>query len=217
MKGLLPLCSCLIAVTLAGCAPRDPLTAWQRRVDRYIRTHGKGNIDTLRDVARARSRHAERPARVTFGELNTPGGKPGSQYDAMGILLGYRRVAEHNWYVFLVGVTKVPPQDKPRADQRVVVDDVRLVAVSATTGRLKWIVSEPDPTSLARYRRGRDAHAVAESCRSLFPGTFDLYELRVIGQTIRATEKRSGASWQVAVPSSHRRESFQPSAPENPN
>ena len=86
----------------------------------------------------------------------------------------------------------------------VVMHDVRLMAVSASTGRLEWVVSEPDPTALERYRRGRVAHAAAESRRSLFPGTFDLYELRVVGQTLSATEKRSGATWQVVVPSSGR-------------
>ena len=211
MNRLMRWCILLVAGASVGCAPRDPLATWQQGVDRYIRTHGQGNIDSLRDIARARSRYADRPALATIGQLDVPDGRRGPERDAVGVLLGYRRVAAQNWYVFLVGVTQAPPQDRPCPDLRVVVDDVRLVAVSTSTGQLKWVVSEPDQTSLVRYRRGRASHAMAESRRSLFPGTFDLYELKVIGQTLQAAEKRSGASWQVVVPSSRRRVSFRPS------
>lgn len=200
MKRLTYMCLWLATTTSIGCAPRDPLKAWQKEVDQYVRTHGKGSIDSLRDLALSRSEHWERPALATFGVLSTADGRHGSRRDAMGVLLGYRLVGGRNWYVFLVGIAEVPTQDKPCPDLRVVIDDVRMIAVSASTGRLEWLVSESDQAALARYLRGRTAHAAAESRRTLFPGTFDLYELRVVANTLCATEKRSGASWQVVVP-----------------
>jgi len=183
-------------VVAAGCASSGrPLENWQNDLTSYVAEHGQGDPNCLRDLVDLRSRRSQRPALITF---RSNAGKR----EAVGVLVAQQQVDSKPWYFFLIGISE-------NSRQGVKLEDVRLVGFTAETDSLHWAIGSPDAAVTERYFRALHAGSVAADDvnrrRSAprfdrFPGFGDVFDIAVLGHDVSVTERRSGATWQLQVP-----------------
>jgi hypothetical protein len=198
----------LLLTVLAGCAARAPhpdaaeprteadlaertvkqlVSVWEAKLDRYISQEGAGDPAVLLQLRALHSRDVLRPARITFDALDVDAGVPSRDgWDVEGLLIGKQSNGAHNWYVFLVGIV-------PRGGYRPSsIQDIRLVALSPSGGRLSWATSPPDRDAVQRYWA-----AFRGSAAIRFPGETDEFILRLDDDRAWVQEVRSGATWSL--------------------
>jgi hypothetical protein len=198
----------LVLVALAACSPRavhtnvpEPhaelaeskvrqlISIWQEQVRGYIDRQGDGDPAVLSQTRALHSRDIVRPARITFGALDTGSDLPGRNgWDMQGVLIGKQTAGSHNWYVFVVGIVR---RDHYRPME---VQDIRMVALRAQRRKLSWETSAADPQSVQRYR---DAFAGSDPVR--FPGDTDRFSMSISGDLVRVQETQSGADWSLRL------------------
>jgi len=195
------LCNLLAMLTIiTGCAAKAALPAWQHRLTQYIAQQGNGDPNVLSDTTDLHSRRSLRPARITFGELDIPGGGIwpfATSRDANGVLLGRHRVESHDWFLFLVGVVK------RRASHAAGIEDIRLLGFTIEQRKLCWRVDRRNPRAVAQYvgarRRDDPNRTSGYSSHAAFPAATDVFKLDVHGGIVTATEQTSGAVWQLRL------------------
>ena len=188
----------VLTAGLAGCAAKDPFMAWQEGVTRYVETQGHGSISALRDTTDLRSPRSHRPAQLTIGELDVPVAGSGlfsEPRDVRGVLLGIRRVDQHDWFFFLLGVIN-------RQGEHPRIEDIRLVGLSTQGKGLHWSMTGADPAPLARYVSSLTGTETPHPAQHhlLFPRFEDIFRLDVTGSIVTATETLSGACWKLVIP-----------------
>jgi hypothetical protein len=198
----------LLLAAVAGCAARAPhpdaaearapanlperivkqlVTVWEGQLGRYIREEGAGDPAVLAQARPLHSRDVLRPARITFDALDVDAEVPSRDgWDVQGLLIGKQSTGTRSWYVFLVGIVS-------RAGYRpVVIQDIRLVALSARSGRLSWVMSQPDRNAVQRYWETFHGAPVVR-----FPGEADEFIMKLDEDRAWVLEVRSGASWSL--------------------
>jgi hypothetical protein len=193
----------LLLALLPACATRAPapgaapylterqatrlISLWQREVRHYIDLHGDGDPAVLLGLRALRSRDAPRPGRIVFGVLDVEASLPGRDgWDVQGVLVGKHAEDGRNLYAFLVGIVR-------RSDYRPrEVQDVRLVVLSSSEGKLGWQTDDRTPDAVQRYR---DTYAGSATIR--FPGDTDQFTLTGAGWRVSVREVRSGAQWSL--------------------
>jgi hypothetical protein len=165
------------------------LRTWRQDLDAYIVREGRGDPVVLSQTRALRSRDVLRPARITFGVLDLEAVVPGRDgWDIQGLLIGKPTSGTHNWYVFLVGIVA-------RAGYRPAsIDDIRLVALSAESGKLTWEVGLPNPEAVGRYRE-----TFGRSVPIAFPGDTDRFSMNFSGDEVSVLETRSAARWSLQL------------------
>jgi hypothetical protein len=199
--------SLLLLIVLAACSTRSVHTGvvephanlgegtvkrlvstWHEQVRQYIDREGKGDPAVLSRTRAAHSRDVLRPGRITFGVLDADSDLPGRNgWDVQGVLIGKQASGVHNWYVFVVGIVR-------RSNYRPMeIQDIRLVALSAHGGKLRWETSAADPQAGQRYRDTAGSDPVR------FPGDNDSFNMTVSGDRVRVQETQSGADWSLRL------------------
>lgn len=176
---------------IAGCSVRSPIAVWQDRVTQFISNEGNGDPAVLRDTAAMRARDSARPARMTIGQTDVPGAPFATSRDVQAVFLGTEKVADENWYVFLVGVTS-------RKSDGPVVEDLRLAAFTPQRDALRWRIAPSDPAAVNRYVSTNSASEPLFR-QTGFPAPLDDFHLSAAGQEIMTTESRSGAVWRLTL------------------
>ncbi len=199
-------CALLLLVGLVGCATRAPhpdpatkaqhagvpertvahlLSTWKDRLGTYIERDGAGDPAILSHTRTLQPRDVQRPGRIMFGVLDVDSGVPGRDgWDVQGVLIGKQASGGHPWYVFLVGLIQ-------RSDYRPMgIQDIRLVALSAQAGVLRWRHSAAQPQAVARYLT---TFAASDPLR--FPDDGDRLQLTASGDRVEVQESESGAEW----------------------
>lgn len=182
-RSALVLCLLLLACC-SGCADvSQPVTlsSWQRSVERYVWDEGNGDPNVLRDMSWD-------DVHKGFAIMSDP--EPGRSVDAIGLLLGHRRVGDTGFFVFLVGLVR---------NQR--LQDVQPVALYVDAGRFHWVVGASDRQVIDAYRRADASNAPSGPARagSAFPNQADSFRLDVRGGEILITHQPSGATWKLTV------------------
>jgi hypothetical protein len=174
---LLPACCC-------GCAETpEPVTisSWQRSVERYVWDEGNGDPNVLRDLSWD-------DVHKGFAIMSDP--EPARSTDAIGLLLGHRRVGQTGCFIFLVGL--VDHQH---------LEDLRPVALYFEAGQFHRIVGPSDQQALSTYRRDNPGGTAGPPSHGpAFPRQVDAFSLDVQGEQISIMDRSSGASWKLAVP-----------------
>ena len=158
------------------------LSSWQRSVERYVWDEGNGDPNVLRDMSWD-------DVHKGFAIMSDP--EPARSVDAIGLLLGHRRVGDTGCFVFLVGLVR---------NQR--LEDIRPVALYVDAGRFHWVVGASDRQVLIVYRRADASESPPGPVRSAqppFPSPSDSFRLDVRGGEIIITHQGSGATWKLAV------------------
>ena len=166
------------------------ISTWQRQVGEYIVREGKGDPAVLSQTRALHASDVLRPGRITFGVLDADADLPGHKgWDIQGVLVGKQESAGQNWYVFLVGMIQ-------RSDYRPrKVQDIRVVALSAHEGTLRWKTGAPEPRAVRRYR-----NTFAGSDPVRFPEDTDRFEMMTAsGNEVQVQETQSGASWTLRL------------------
>jgi len=161
------------------------ISAWKEQLGTYIEREGAGDPAILSHTRTLQPRDVQRPGRIMFGVLDINSGVPGRDgWDAQGVLIGKQASGGHTWYVFLVGLIQ-------RSDYRPKgIQDIRLVALSAQAGVLRWRTSEAQPQAMVRYLT---AFAASDPLR--FPDDGDRFQMTAAGDRVEVLESESGAQW----------------------
>jgi hypothetical protein len=132
-----------------------------------------------------RSRHAVRPAQITFAALDVEASIPDRDgWDVQGVLIGRYPVNGEGPWIFLVGIVA------RQGYRPVSIQDIRLVTFTARAGAFAWNVSAPAPQSVERYRdRAPGSTAVK------FPGPMDRFEMTGSAAGLQVRETGSGSEW----------------------
>jgi hypothetical protein len=188
-----------IVLACGACQSARPIEAWQQRLTDYTMNEGHGDINVLRESAELRSPDSPRPAQIRFDQtdLSKSGLPPfGDRVDVNGVMVGQGPDTENPVYYFLVGVVS-----RPASGGASKLEDIRLVACSLREGKHTWKTSGSQPEALRRYvgpDAGRANHSPGRVSQ-IFPRDNDDFRLDVQGGVARATETRSGASWQLPL------------------
>ena len=177
-----------LALTAAGCQQQVSLRTWQDSVEEYVWDQGNGNAGVLRD-------------------LPTPGqwkgfaiiseNDPASSTDVNGILLAHRPIGSKTYFVYLVGLVRQQH-----------VEDIRLVAMSASPEGFAWRSSRKNDEALRSYRDFKNGQwkklfpgrADGPWSYTGFPGEGDVFKLTVAGGKLMAMHEASGATWMLELP-----------------
>jgi hypothetical protein len=189
----------LLAGAMSACAARDPLADWQVRLAEYV-DHQGGDPAALRNLADVRSRRAPRPGPIVFRTMDAGGSKLTPfrvPHDVHGVFLGISSIGGRPWCFFATATVR--RSSKAAAS----VDDVRLTAFTADDFGFHWCVGPANPDSLARYKNAnaaQDNDPLDAANAGTFPRLLDSFQLNILGETVFADEKNSGASWTMIVP-----------------
>lgn len=192
------LCLLLSLTTLGACQSKQPIKAWQQRLTDYTMKEGHGDLNVLRESAELRSPDSPRPAQIRFDQTDlAKAGLPRftDRMDVYGIMVGQSAEDGNPVFYFLVGVVTRPASGRPAE-----LDDVRLVSCSVRDGQHFWKTSDPDRSDLERYLSSSSgAQAATTRLPDTFPRLDDDFRLEVQGGVARATEMRSGATWELPL------------------
>ena len=167
---------CGVALLCTGCGGgRATMAQWQREVESYIASRGRGDPNALRDVVSP-------PGRPIF---STHGGEnPAQSTDVIGLLLGQRPIEGEPATIFLVAVVNKGQ-----------VQDVRIAALSRQEDRLRWRIGAADSRALLAYRD----HRRSVPQHPPWPAREDAFDLAVTPTAITVTERASGARWTLPL------------------
>jgi len=194
MKRILTFCLLLFVAAGAGCAAKKPILEWQKHLTQYIAQEGNGDPSIMRDALYMRSRRSLRPSRITFMEtLSDSGIFPfGPKKIINGVLIDLRRIRNRDWFFFLVGISS--PNDRG-------IEDVRLVGFTSEKTKLHWCVSDHEPEVVLQYLETLQNDCLGATPDRFyvikFPSPLDVYSLDVSDNTVKVTERRSGATWKL--------------------
>ncbi len=180
---------------IVGCTAK-PIDAWQDSLSEYIAKEGHGDPNVLRETPQLRSASALRPAPIKFSKLDVRSfGLPPfvERWDVHGVMLDPAKT-DAGQYAFLVGVVKRPYGGSST------LEDMRLAVFHVKRDGAHWRVSEPDGGALQRYLDALAADPDAlnlHPTHQVFPAMDDVFSLEVQGDTLVATDARSGATWRV--------------------
>jgi hypothetical protein len=177
LKSAIPSVALVVAVLLCtACSRQVTIPMWQRDVELYVRSEHAGDSVALRDVTLPDSRRG-------FAVIGDP--SPHDATDVYGVLLGYRPVADHNWFIYLVGQVK-----------QLEVADIRLAAVTFDGVKPMWRMTAADDPALQQYVHARNSAAATPfPPSSPFPLPEDRFRLDVNGSVIAAVHEASSATW----------------------
>jgi len=177
-----------LALAAAGCQQQVSLQSWQDCVEEYVWGQGNGNAGVLRD-------------------LPTPGqwkgfaiiseNDPASSTDVNGVLLAHRRIGSKAYFIYLIGLV--------RQQQ---VQDIRLVAMSASPEGFAWRSSRKSDEALRSYRGFKNGQwkklfpgrADGPWSYTGFPGEGEVFKLSVAGNKLTVAHEPSGAQWMLELP-----------------
>ncbi len=191
---------------VTGCATPTAVESWQSSLERYVAEQGHGDLNVLRRADRP-------PSESDFGLIGaTTAGFPfiaPRRTDANGVLLGHRKIADRNWFVYVVGMVEYRGWFVNWAMDHSRVMDIRLIALSEQGGEFTWMTSDPDAAALERYcspqrerwRRSDPSRADATETPSVFPTDADRFQITVEPGGIRVVDRHSNAAWGIAVSS----------------
>jgi hypothetical protein len=180
---------------LSGCrggssSGAGAIATWQRSVEQYI-VAKNNDPDALREVT------LDDDSRRGFSVLG--GLDPRKTTDERALLLAHKPVGNRPWFIYLVGVVK-----------KDVVQDIRLVALSAADGQTVWRVGGRNPRAFKQYRdaglnewrqraagAGDRAKPPPPPQYTTFPRASDVFDVAIDGTIVRATHAASGAVFTV--------------------
>jgi hypothetical protein len=178
-----------LLVVASGCRSGSSSTdiqPWQRGVEQYL-AQKNNDPEALREVTLEDSRRGF----AVLGGLD-----PRKSTDQRGLLVAHKVVGDRPWFVYVVGVVKND-----------VVQNLRLVALSAAGGQTLWRVGERDPQAFKLYhdhalndwRQQSGDHGKPPVQYTTFPRASDVFDVTVEGTLIRAKHVASGAQFAVDV------------------
>ena len=199
----------ILVLPMTGCATPTAVESWQSSLERYVAEQGHGDLNALRRADRP-------PSESDFGLIGaTTAGFPfiaPRRTDANGVLLGHRKIAGRNWFVYVVGMVEYRGWFVNWALDQSRVTDIRLIALSERGGEFTWMTSEPDAAALERYcgpqreqwRRSDPSRADATDAPSVFPTDADQFQLTVEPDGgVRVVDRHSDAAWKLEAVISH--------------
>ena len=183
---------------LAGCGGASSgsrnvdLASWQRGVEQYL-VQKNNDPEALRDVTLEDGRRG-------FAVLGAD--DPRKATDQRALLLAHKAIGDRPWFVYLVG-----------AVSKDVVQDLRLVALSATGGQTLWRVGPRNAAAFKLYHdaamkdwhdQGGGGAGAADKSKppvryTTFPRAGDVFDVTIDGSTIRAKHVQCGAEFHVDV------------------
>jgi hypothetical protein len=180
--------SVLILIVTAGCTAKKPFVIWQKNVEQYIADQGAGDPNVIRDTMDIHAKNIQRPALITFGGLLSDPDNPlfWAKSYANGVLLRQEKIDVHHWFFFLVAGGKGVSE----------IEDIRLIGFTPDPFKeavFHWQMSEENRGALEQYM---SVFPVGDQMAG-FPLPYDIFGLDVNGYKITATEKRSGAIWEL--------------------
>jgi len=122
---------------------------------------------------------------------------PRHSTDQRALLLAHKVIGDRPWFVYIVGTVKND-----------VVQDLRLVALSAAGGQTVWRIGPKNTAAFKQYRDAalKDWHAHSDPGKSkpppqytTFPRASDTFEVSTDATTARARHTESGAEFSVAI------------------
>ncbi len=179
-------------LAMVGCGNKVSYERWQDRVAEYVEFEGNGDVNALRDITLPNS---DRKGFAALGDR-----WPDKSTDVNGLLLGHREIGGRSWYFYLAGQVK-----------NLTVREIRLAALSAEAGELRWEIGQGSDEAFAAYidqkRKAwsqRFPNAAGEPYLTVpawnFPGPDDVFQLTVDGNRVAATHAASGAQWTLTLP-----------------
>jgi len=193
----------ILVLPMTGCATPTAVESWQSSLERYVSEQGHGDLNALRRADRP-------PSESDFGLIGaTTAGFPfiaPRRTDVNGVLLGHRKIAGRNWFVYVVGMVEYRGWFVNWALDQSRVTDIRLIALSERGGEFTWMTSEPDAAALERYcgpqreqwRRSDPSRADATDAPSVFPTDADQFQLTVEPDGgVRVVDRHSDAAWKL--------------------
>ncbi len=193
----------ILVLPMTGCVTPTAVESWQSSLERYVAEQGHGDLNALRRADRP-------PSESDFGLIGaTTAGFPfiaPRRTDVNGVLLGHRKIAGRNWFVYVVGMVEYRGWFVNWALDQSRVTDIRLIALSERGGEFTWMTSEPDAAALERYcgpqreqwRRSDPSRADATDAPSVFPTDADQFQLTVEPDGgVRVVDRHSDAAWKL--------------------
>ncbi len=192
----------ILILPTTGCTTPTAIDAWQSSLERYVAEQGHGDLNVLRRADRP-------PSESDFGLIGaTTAGFPfiaPRRTDANGVLLGHRKIADRNWFVYVVGMVEYRGWFVNWALDHSRVMDIRLVALSERGGEFTWMTSEPDAAALERYcgpqreqwRRSDPSRTDATDAPSVFPTDADVFQITVETGGVWVVDRHSDAAWEI--------------------
>lgn len=206
MKKLYAFTALMVLPWLIGCASNSPIEMWQAQVEGYIQREGNGNPNAVRNLSTS-------PTRKEFGVIGREKGVLGkTRTDALGVLVGHRKIGGRYWFIFLVGVAQYRGGLIDVTFDYPSVQDIRAIAFCKHNGGYLWTVGHEDEARVAQYIRPQEAdwrkshpsRAGAKIPYPQFPTPKDRYRLSIDGRTVTVHEDHSGAHWQLDLSDSER-------------
>jgi hypothetical protein len=184
-------CALLLCVTgcSGGGSSAKSIQSFQTGVEQYL-AQRNNDPEALREVTLEDNRHG-------FAVLG--GQDPRKSTDQRGLLLAHKPIGDRPWFVYLVGTVK-----------KDVVQDLRVVALSATGGNPVWRVGPKNAAAFKQYRDaamkdwrdhggGSDPKSKPPVQYTTFPRASDAFEVSTSGTLIRAKHVESGAEFTVDI------------------
>ncbi len=201
-----PSLRCSVALTLiiftTSCTAPTAVESWQSSLERYVAEQGHGDLNVLRRADRP-------PSESDFGLIGaTTAGFPfiaPRRTDANGVLLGHRKIADRNWFVYVVGMVEYRGWFVNWALDHSRVTDIRLIALSERGGEFTWMTSETNAAALERYcgpqreqwRRSDPSRTDTTDAPSVFPTDADEFQITVETGGVRVVDRHSDAVWKL--------------------
>jgi hypothetical protein len=182
---------CCATLLSTGCSSPVTVQRWQRGVGEYIQTTANNDITELRNL----EDHGGRKALGIISEND-----PQNSSDVVGLLVAHKKIGGESWAVFLVGVVN-----------HMNLTELRLAAVSVRNSGLFWQLDDPDRAALAQYKKHNPASSAGRT-EPGWPHDADSFEVQVVGQTVRVTEKHCDAHWNLTLASPAELSRRQPTA-----
>ncbi len=187
-SALLILAGALLCVGCGATSRNVTLPVWQKNIEQYVQQQGNGDPAVLRDVTLPDSRR---------GYAVIGSDRPEQSSDANGVLLGYRQINGHDWFIYLVGMLRQQN-----------VQEIRLVALSADGGKFHWELEDKNSEATQRYAEYNDRlwrqrfpqRAAAPPQYLGFPRPDDQFEMTISNGQITVVHPPSGARWLLTIP-----------------
>jgi len=171
---------------MVGCSSSASIPTWQKSLEQYVRTDGRGDPSILRTM----TIEGGRPGFAVIGEDD-----PHNSTDAKGLLLAHKQVEGKPWFIYLVGLVNKQQ-----------VSSLQLAALNVQGGKFHWAMGKPDANALKAYRnyheeigKQRSGQAKAPVTYMGFPNEGDVFEVGVEQNRVDALHQQSGARWEVLV------------------
>jgi hypothetical protein len=183
------------ALFLSGCgsSKSSSLQPWQRGVEAYL-AQRNNDPESLREVTLEDGRRG-------FAVLG--GQDPRKSSDQRALLLAHKPVGDRPWFIYIVGTVN-----------KDVVQDLRLVALSAAGSQTLWRIGPRNATAFKQYRDaaikdwrdhggggggGASSKSKPPVQYTTFPRASDAFEVTIDGTTVHARHVESGAEFTVDV------------------